>query len=289
MIWFDVDTALSEVPINLMPLLDDSDFKSKEESVAYNAAGLDLVWNFITTGGAFTQTAVTPTDTGGNYDWVNQGNGHYSIEIPASGGASINNDTEGFGWFTGVATGILPWRSPEFGFRAAGLNDKLIDTAYSATRGLSGTALPDAAADAAGGLPISDAGALDMDAIKTAADNIYADMAATADVADAVWDEAIADHTTAGSFSKAVTDILADTGTDGVVLTAAAVDAVLDEAVVGTYTMRQLLAVMASALAGKVSGGGTSTVTFRGINDASDVIVATVDANGNRSAVTLTV
>ena len=35
---------------------------------------------------------------------------------------------------------------------------------YSATRGLSGTALPAAAADAAGGLPISDAGALDLDA-----------------------------------------------------------------------------------------------------------------------------
>lgn len=35
---------------------------------------------------------------------------------------------------------------------------------YSATRGLAGTALPPAAADAAGGLPISDAGALDLDA-----------------------------------------------------------------------------------------------------------------------------
>jgi hypothetical protein len=36
--------------------------------------------------------------------------------------------------------------------------------AYSATRGLAGTALPAAAADAAGGLPISDAGGLDLDA-----------------------------------------------------------------------------------------------------------------------------
>lgn len=34
-----------------------------------------------------------------------------------------------------------------------------------ATRGMAGTALPDAAADAAGGLPISDAGGLDMDDI----------------------------------------------------------------------------------------------------------------------------
>lgn len=35
----------------------------------------------------------------------------------------------------------------------------------SATRGLAGTALPDAAADAAGGLPISDAGGLDLDTL----------------------------------------------------------------------------------------------------------------------------
>jgi hypothetical protein len=41
--------------------------------------------------------------------------------------------------------------------------------AYSATRGLTGTALPAAAADAAGGVPISDAGALDLDALNTAA------------------------------------------------------------------------------------------------------------------------
>ena len=73
-------------------------------------------------------------------------------------------------------------------------------------------------------------------------------------------------------------------------VTAAAVaDAVLDEVVVGSYTMRQLLKVMAAALAGKATGGGTTSVTFRGVDDTSDVIVATVDANGNRSAVTLTV
>lgn len=66
-------------------------------------------------------------------------------------------------------------------------------------------------------------------------------------------------------------------------------DAILDEVVVGTYTMRQLLKVMAAALAGKATGGGTTSVTFRGVDDASNVIVATVDTNGNRSAVTLTV
>lgn len=148
---FDVDAALSEVPVNIMPLISDSDFKTIQASVAYNASGMALKWNFVTTAGAYTQTAVTPT-TSGTYDWTNQGNGMYSIEIPASGGGSINNDTEGFGWFTGVADGVLPWRGPTICFRAAGLNDLLVDNAYSTTRGLAGTALPNAAAEASGGL-----------------------------------------------------------------------------------------------------------------------------------------
>lgn len=125
--WMDVDAALSEVPINIAALIDDTDFKTREQSVTYDQSGLDLLWNFVTTAGAFTQTAVTPTDTGGDYDFVNQGNGMYTIEIPASSGASINNDTEGHGWFSGFATGILPWIGPVIGFRAAALNNALID------------------------------------------------------------------------------------------------------------------------------------------------------------------
>ncbi len=113
-----VNTALSEVPVNLLPLLDDTDFKTRETAVAYNASGMDLVWNFVTVAGAYTQTAVTPT-TSGTYDWAHQGDGMYSIEVPASGGASINNDTVGYGWFSGVVTGVLPWRGPVIEFTAA--------------------------------------------------------------------------------------------------------------------------------------------------------------------------
>lgn len=151
-IWMDVDAALSEVPVNLMPLVDDGDFKTIEGGVAYNAAGMTLRWHFVTTAGAYTVTSVTPT-TGGTYDWTDQGDsGIYTIEIPATGGASINNDTEGFGWFTGVATGVLPWRGPVIGFRDAALNNMLIDSAMNANRGLAGTALPDALPRAIGGV-----------------------------------------------------------------------------------------------------------------------------------------
>lgn len=119
------------------------------------------------------------------------------------------------------------------------------------------TALPNAAADAAGGLPISDAGALDLDALNTAAvrltaaraqvlddwinagrldailDIIAADVVnidgaamrgtdsaytgtppTAAAIADAVWDEAQADHVSVGSFGEMATElasVLADT------------------------------------------------------------------------------
>lgn len=112
-----VDTAVV-VPVNLIPLTDDTDFKSREASVAYNASGMDLVWNFITPAGVVSQTAVTPT-TGGDYDWAHEGDAMYSIEIPASGGASINNDTEGVGYFTGICDGVLAWRGPSILFGKA--------------------------------------------------------------------------------------------------------------------------------------------------------------------------
>lgn len=156
-IWMDVDVALSGVPVNLMPLIDDTDFKTVEDAVVYNAAGMDLRWNFITCDGTYTSTAVTPT-TAGTYDWTHKGDGMYSLEIPASGGASINNDTEGFGWFSGRITGVLPFRGPVIGFRAAGLNDLLVEGAYSVTRGLTGTALPAIASGSAGAVVIEGTG-----------------------------------------------------------------------------------------------------------------------------------
>src|SRR3972149_6972605 len=126
-IWVDVDAAVI-VPVNLFPLIDDTDFKSIEIAIVYNSAGMALTWNFVTTAGAVSETAVTPT-TGGDYDWSEPlaDKGMYAIEIPASAGASINNNTEGFGWFTGVCTGVLPWRSPVIGFRAAALNNSNVD------------------------------------------------------------------------------------------------------------------------------------------------------------------
>src|SRR3989337_514582 len=111
-IWMDVDTAVV-VPVNLLQLLDDADFKTIETAIVYNSTGLGVTWNFVTSAGVVTGTAITPT-TAGVYDWSEPiaDKGMYAIEIPASGGVSANNDTEGYGGVSGVGKGGVPWRGP---------------------------------------------------------------------------------------------------------------------------------------------------------------------------------
>lgn len=70
-------------------------------------------------------------------------------------------------------------------------------------------------------------------------------------------------------------------------LAADAVDEILDEVIEGSTTFRQMLRLFASALGGKLDGAATTTVTIRDLGDTKDRVTATVDANGNRTAITL--
>ena len=88
-----------------------------------------------------------------------------------------------------------------------------------------------------------------------------------------------------------IDDILTDTGTT--IPTAISnlnnidADDIMDAIVEGTYSLKEVMRIMAGALAGKLSGGGTTTLTFRDLSDSLDRIVATVDSSGNRSAITI--
>lgn len=70
-------------------------------------------------------------------------------------------------------------------------------------------------------------------------------------------------------------------------LSADAVDEILDEVVEGTVTLRQAMRILLAAAANKSSGGGTTSITFRDLADTKARISATVDSNGNRTAVTV--
>ena len=65
------------------------------------------------------------------------------------------------------------------------------------------------------------------------------------------------------------------------------VTAILAATVEGSLDVKEVLRIMLAALAGKVSGGGTSSIKFRDAADALDRITAMVDANGNRTSISL--
>jgi hypothetical protein len=193
------------------------------------------------------------------------------------------------------------------------------------------TALPNAAADAAGGLIISDAGGLDADAQRADVAAILVDTGTTLEARIpaalvsgrmdcSVGAMAANVQTAASTAADYVTELQSGLATDALLttvagyldteiaaikaktdnlpaspaatgaqmaLTAAAVDAILDEVVEGATTLREMLRGFTSALLCKASGLATTTAVYRDIGDTKDRITATVDADGNRTAVTL--
>jgi len=57
----------------------------------------------------------------------------------------------------------------------------------------------------------------------------------------------------------------------------------------GSYTYDDVMKLVSAALAGKLSGAPAGPIYIRDINDTKNRIVATVDANGNRTGITLNV
>lgn len=106
-----VNSAIT-VPVNRVPLVNSPSGTTIMDAIAYNAAGMTLQWNFVTTAGVQDATAIVPT-SGGAYDWLNLGGGNYKIEMPASGGSGPNNNRQGVGWISGIVNGVLPFSGPE--------------------------------------------------------------------------------------------------------------------------------------------------------------------------------
>jgi hypothetical protein len=170
------------------------------------------------------------------------------------------------------------------------------------------------AADAIG------ASELAADAVAEIADAVW-DEDATAHQTQGTFGQAIGDPVadTNTIFKATVTDatgatvgvdvaaVLDDTGTSGVAIATGGItsatiatgaidaDALATDAVTeiwgvtveGSYTALQMMRLYAAALGGKASGLATSTAVYRNTGDTTNRISATVDADGNRTAVTL--
>ena len=69
--------------------------------------------------------------------------------------------------------------------------------------------------------------------------------------------------------------------------TSNSLEAILAAGDVDGFTMEEALKLMLSAMAGKLSGGGTATIIIRAADDSKDRITATVTEVGNRTSITL--
>ena len=112
-----VDTAIVMV---VGPCIDDTDFKTLEEAIAYDAAGMDVSLIVEKTDGTTAVTAITLT-TGGTSDWTHKDGGYYEIEVTAA-----QNAEEGIAYVRGVCTGVLPFESIHYNVVKANVYDSWI-------------------------------------------------------------------------------------------------------------------------------------------------------------------
>lgn len=251
--------ANTAVDVLIGPFVDDTDGKTAETGLTLSQADIKLSKN----GQALAQKN---DDTAAAAD----ANGYYNCELDTT-----DTNTEGTLTLIVHESGALPVRhdfmvisqaayvslvtAKDTGYMDVNVKAVSEDTTaadnlelacdnYSATRGLSGTALPAAAADAAGGLPISDAGGLDLDA----------KLANTNEVTAARMG-ALTDWINGGRLDLILDDILLDTGTtlqgelDGIQADTEDIQARLPAALVGGRMNSNVAAVNNIA----VDGSGT--------------------------------
>jgi len=92
---------------------------------------------------------------------------------------------------------------------------------------------------------------------------------------------------TVANLDVAVSTRLATAGYTAPPSAASNATAVLDEIIEAAISLRQAMRLVLAATGGKALGLDTTTAIYRDTADTKDRITATVDANGNRTAVTL--
>ncbi len=126
-----------------------------------------------------------------------------------------------------------------------------------------------------------------------AAINVTGDVLTTANVAAAVWNALIASFLESGSTGAAL-NAAGSAGDPWVTAIPGAYGAGSAGQLVGDmvanadgYSPNEVFKIMMAALAGKVSGMDVNAPVFRSADDTANRITATVDVDGNRTAVTL--
>lgn len=252
----------------------DSTDGTPETGVAYDTSGIDL-WYRRPAAAHTSITEATQTESGAHTDggFVHISDGYYRLDLPDAAVASGADYVDVGGTVTGMV--VIGGR----------IRLTSVDLDDSVRAGM--TALPNAAPDAAGGLPISDAGGLDLDAL---------DANVTLALADT--NELQTDLTNGGRLDLLIDAILEDTGTTLPAtlaglndLSAAEVNAeVVDALATDTYAELANVPAATSTLSdkinwlfalarNKITQTGT-TQTLRNDADAGSIATAAVSDDG---------
>lgn len=212
---------------------------------------------------------ITPTTitlaASGDYAITELAGGRYTINLPASGGASFNNDTEGQ-ILVQLERASGPWAYTEW----IDIQDNTLATELAAILG--GTSEiradvqtwltePPAALEGtfvsvhveSTGADAIDAGALSADAI--------------AEIADGIWDEAKAGHVAAGSFGEEVQAHALSTEVSAVETKVDTIDGIVDDILVDTGT----------TIPGTITTIDNEIAVIDGIVDAIKVVTDNLD------------
>lgn len=257
----------------------DSTDGTPETGVVFNTSGIDLWYRRE---GA-TKTSITEADLatpalddphldGG---FLHIGDGTYRLDLPDAAFATGTNHVD----FGGTVTGMVV-----IGGRVRLVD---VDSEDAVRAGL--TALPNAAADAAGGLPVSDAGGLDLDALKSDTAAILVDTGTTLDgkidAIDTVVDAILVDTAEIGTAGAGLTEA-GGTGDQLTALATAAalatvdtnVDTLLTRITSTLFSGITSLAEWLGLLAGKQTGDATALTEIKATGAGSGAYDPTTDA-----------
>lgn len=205
----------------------------------------------------------------------------------------------GADWPAGItAAGVYPYEALDDADAHLGFGSHDLRTVQAGTRTL--LALPAVAHSTSGGLPTNGTGNHQISLAQGAAQCAGF---ATGIVNTQIWGALLANQTTANTIGKKLADL--GVGADGdIVLSTSGLDQILVEAGItpgasltnesttqlSAINARQAIALLLSALSGIVSGAPSGPILIKpGGKSTPNRISATVDASGNRSALTLIV
>lgn len=318
MITYNILAGTTDVSVVLRAI--DSTDGTPETAFDHATAGIDL--QYRREGGAnvaITEVALAALTTAHTDGGVEQiGNGYVRLDLPdASCAAGVSGVL-----VHGVATGMviigcyinLTPAPVDLRTWLGSAPNALVSSRVDASAGAMASGVLTAAAIAADA--ITDAKVASDVTIASVTGAVGSVTGLTnATIADAVLDEDMTAHQTQGTLGQAIGDPVADTDTIwGLVNTnlnatvasrasQTSVDTIDDfidteiaaikaktDLIPGTIdgkTFSEIVTLTAAVLLGKASGLATTTAVFRAADDSKDRVTATVDADGNRSAVTL--